>query len=166
MAVGEVAVRLHETVRSGVGIGIVRLEPEPMCWRSFSGPGTRNSGSRAVHGKAAERDIVKPDLHAVLSVGVDELHWFIEVDRGTEHRPAIERKLAAYERYYRSGVEQSIGGVFPQVLWIAECGSPETSARRVAQLNQWIDGCKESTRELFVVRDMEHAITEMKGGES
>ena len=170
--VAELGVRLQEEARRIPLIHVICMEPETGCWRTFQGSGS-------------EIDIVKPDLVVVLGIGgqsnvgtsaadqslaagpdaeVEELHWFIEVDRGTEHRPAIQRKLQAYERYYRSGVEQTRHGVFPRVLWSVSAGVKTDT--RAAQLREWIDRTSSVTQELFVVRSFEETINELKGGES
>ena len=59
---------------------------------------------------------LRPDLFVRIAAGDLELRWFIEVDRGTEHLPAVMRKSTAYDRYYRGGVEQEKHGVFPRVM--------------------------------------------------
>ncbi|MGH3450272.1 MAG: replication-relaxation family protein, partial [Haloechinothrix sp.] len=57
-----------------------------------------------------------------------ELHWFVEVDRGNEHRGALTHKIATYVAAWRDGGEQVRAGVFPRVLWIVP------SDRRAAAL--------------------------------
>jgi hypothetical protein len=47
-----------------------------------------------------------------------ELHWFVEVDRGNEHRGALTHKITSYVAAWRDGGEQVRAGVFPRVLWI------------------------------------------------
>jgi Replication-relaxation len=74
--------------------------------------------------------VLRPDLFLVLAVGDYELRWFIEVDRATEHLPAITRKCRLYNTYYRSGTEQREHGVFPRTLWIAPSEQRATWLRR------------------------------------
>jgi hypothetical protein len=54
----------------------------------------------------------------VLGIGEFEVQYFAEIDRGTEHLPALLRKCRVYESFYRSGVQQRATGVFPRVCWI------------------------------------------------
>ena len=93
------------------------VETEPSCWRSL------DDGSGG---------ILKPDL-LVTSLTPDEERWlFIEVDRGTEHVAAIQRKVALYEAHQRSGREQARLGGFPAVLWVVP------SEQRAIQLRQYL----------------------------
>ena len=62
--------------------------------------------------------MLRPDLFVSLGVGDFEHRWFCEVDRGTEHLPAILRKCRQYEAYYATGAEQRDHGVFPRACWI------------------------------------------------
>jgi Replication-relaxation len=104
LAVTDVYVGLALAERAGY-LGNVRFVSEPGSWRTFFGPG----GGRAV---------VKPDAYVVAFVRGYEDHWFIEVDRGTEHPPTLTRKCGVYVSYRRSGREQAKHGVFPRVLWL------------------------------------------------
>jgi Replication-relaxation len=104
LAITEVYVQLVLAERAG-RLRIDRFAGEPASWRTFFGPG----GGRVV---------LKPDAYAVLLVGDYEDHWFIEVDRGTEHAPTIGRKCGVYRSYRRTGREQGEQGVFPRVLWL------------------------------------------------
>jgi hypothetical protein len=103
LAVTELVVQLKEVERAGA-IEILRSEVEPTCWRPFV----------AAHGA---RGLLKPDLRiAVVSEDV-ERHWFVEIDRGSEHAPVIRRKMQTYLDAWRAGIEQD-GTPFPQVLWV------------------------------------------------
>ena len=42
----------------------------------------------------------------------------MEVDRGTEHLPAVLRKCRIYQRYKNTGTEEATRGLFPAVIWI------------------------------------------------
>jgi hypothetical protein len=81
------------------------VQAEPACWRPYTG-------------WYGDRRILKPDLSLTLGLGKWRLHWFVEIDRATEHRPALARKLAAYETAWRGGGEQYRRGVFPGVCWV------------------------------------------------
>jgi hypothetical protein len=102
--VAELVVRLHEHARAG-GVEIIAVETEPACWRTLIG----------LHGG---RVLLKPDLRLTLGVGHHELHWFVEIDRGSEHRPALVRKISTYLAAWRDGGEQARAGIFPRVLWV------------------------------------------------
>ncbi|MFV2194747.1 replication-relaxation family protein [Nocardiopsis sp. LOL_012] len=104
LAVAEIAVRLRELERGGV-VELLALEAEPAAWRSFIAP----------HGA---RSWLKPDLFAITASGEFEDHWFIEVDRGTEHPSTVVRKAQVYERYAASGSHQAEHGLFPAVAWV------------------------------------------------
>jgi hypothetical protein len=104
--VAEVVVRLHEQTRHHpTHVEVVNIETEPTCWRRLA-TGSGRPGW------------LKPDLRVTLRVPGHELHWFVEVDRGHEHRGALTRKMSAYVAAWRDGNEQARTGVFPRVLWI------------------------------------------------
>lgn len=102
--VAELVVQLHEAVRR-VEAELLAVEGEPRSWRQFVGP----------HGGSV---LLKPDLRLTIGRDTRELHWFVEVDRGSEHRPALTRKLDTYVAAWREGSEQARFAVFPRVLWI------------------------------------------------
>lgn len=104
LAVAEHAVRLQEFAGEGA-IELVSVETEPSCWRSFVSP----------HGT---REWLKPDLYAVTASGDFEDHWFLEVDRATEHPTAVVRKAKTYQRYAATGAHQARHGLFPAVVWV------------------------------------------------
>lgn len=102
LAVTEVAVQLHEAHRGGL-LDSLQLQAEPICWRELGG---------------YDGALLKPDLFAIAGRGdVEHLAW-VEVDLGTEHGPALVRKARLYERYFRSGREQSRLDAFPRVIWL------------------------------------------------
>jgi len=103
LAVAQRAVRLRELGRSA--LELVALETEPACWRSFLGP----------HGA---RTWLKPDLFAITASGNYEDHWFIEVDRATEHPAVVARKALIYQRYAATGAHQAEHDLFPAVVWV------------------------------------------------
>lgn len=103
LAVADVAVEVIEQARLGA-YEVLELQPEPECWRPFhTGGGTLT---------------LKPDLLLVTADAETETHSFIEVDRGTEHLPAIRRKCDVYQRYYRDGTEERLNGLFPAVVGV------------------------------------------------
>ena len=104
LAVAELVVQLVEAERGGRCSDLV-LETEPSVWRDYLGS----------HG--AKRSL-RPDLGVELSVGRQQLVWFVEVDRGTEGLRRIRAKGRQYLEYWRTGQEQHrLSGVFPKVLW-------------------------------------------------
>jgi hypothetical protein len=106
LAVSELYVRLMEAERQGrAELRLGEYRTEPACWRRFAAPG-------------AGRLTLKPDAEVTLRLGRFEDRWFIEVDRATESRSTLDRKLGCYVRYWQSGQEQARLGIFPKVLWI------------------------------------------------
>ncbi len=106
LAVSELYVRLIEAERHGVAeLRLGEFRTEPACWRGFARPG-------------GGWDTLKPDAEVSLGLGRFEDRWFLEVDRATESRTTLARKLGRYLRYWQSGQEQARTGIFPKVLWI------------------------------------------------
>jgi hypothetical protein len=120
LAVADWYVRLVLAQREGRSDQLF-IEVEAEAWRSFVG----------VNGK----QLLAPDLFVRLLIGDDELVWFIEVDRGTEHQASLKRKAERYIAYYHTGIESERLGLFPKVLWIVEndqrAGEIERALRRV-----------------------------------
>ncbi len=145
LAVSELYVRLHEAARAGELELLSPPQPEPECWRALPGLGGRS--------------LLKPDLAVHLGARDYEFRWFVEVDLGTEHRPALLRKCQAYEAYYRSGVEQAEHGVFPRVLWVVP---DEVRARVIRRLAEQAAGL---TPGLSVVTISDQAVAVLSGGE-
>lgn len=96
-----VALTLAESDRL---LRLLSVETEPSSWRRVS----------SVYGS----EWLKPDLTTVVLRDEQEIHSFVELDLGTEHRAALTRKLAAYEQALRSGEEERQRGLFPQVVWL------------------------------------------------
>lgn len=105
LEVTELLARLTEAARVRRDVTLTQFGGEPGCWRPFTGAG----GARVV---------LKPDAEVVLASGRYEDRWFIEVDRATESRTALDRKLWRYLDYWQTGREQAATGVFPRVLWV------------------------------------------------
>lgn len=104
LAVSELYVLLREA-EDHAELRLVAVQAEPECWRAIA---VTFGGSW-----------LKPDLFVQLTSSGYEYRWFVEVDLGSEHMPAIIRKCRMYDAYYRSGVEQAQHGVSPRVLWVA-----------------------------------------------
>lgn len=103
LAVAEAAIQLTEISRKSQ-MELKSLQAEPECWRSYSEYGTLVS--------------LKPDLYAITISGEYEDRYFLEVDLSTESIARIIEKCGRYHKYYLSGIEQEITGVFPLTVWI------------------------------------------------
>jgi hypothetical protein len=105
LAVTDWYVNLVEAEHAGF-IRELRFTAEPKSWRYYA----NNLGSQAT---------LKPDAYVELVRGPWVEYWFLEVDRGTEHTPALKRQLDQYVAYWQSGLEQPIyDNLFPLTLWI------------------------------------------------
>lgn len=104
LAIAEQAIRLIEGAQGG-GHEVLALETEPDCWRRWVGP-------------TGTTQWLKPDLFVVTADANFESHAYVEVDRDTEHLPAIVRKCLAYQRYWATGIEQANADLFPAVVWV------------------------------------------------
>ncbi len=115
LAVAEFAVATKEAELRGE-IDVLELDTEPSCWRPFHGP--------------VGVVTLKPDLFVVIANREVEAHVFVEIDRGTEHLPAVIKKCRTYQHYRQTGIEQEASGVFPAVLWI----TPDPERARKLQI--------------------------------
>jgi protein involved in plasmid replication-relaxation len=139
-------VRLVEDQRAG-GVEVVEFVAEPRTWRHY----VSQHGSRAT---------LKPDAFIRLARNEWEEHWFLEVDRDTEHTPALRRQLDQYIAYWRSGEEQAKTEVFPRVLWVVP------NMHRHAELIDVIGRLPAETWSLFQVAMSDDALTMMTRGQS
>jgi len=130
LAVADLLVQLVASERAG-RCESLSWQAELECWREVETLGGRV--------------ILRPDLFVALATEEYDLRWFVEVDRGSEHLPALLRKCRIYHSYYKSGLEQRRHDVFPRVLWIT------TSDRRAAALRQAIGGDRRLTADIFRV---------------
>jgi hypothetical protein len=124
LAVSQLVVDLTVAGRKGQ-LELLAVEGEPACWRALPAIG---------------RAVLRPDLFLALGKDEFEYRWFIEVDRGTHHSPALLRKAQLYEGYYRSGVEQATHGVFPRIAWIAPDANRAAVLRKVLRGGGFSDG--------------------------
>jgi hypothetical protein len=122
LAVAETRVMLEEAAQQEE-LELVAVTTEPNNWRDFAG-------------RAGTTQILKPDLHAITALGDFEDHWFIEIDNGTESLPTVLGKCHTYQRYFESGREQHVSGVFPKVVWLM------VDARRRSKLLSAIESDK------------------------
>jgi hypothetical protein len=141
LAIADLYVELHRLAADPEGEAeLLDIQTEPDCWRSWTGLG-------------GERLLLRPDLYVAVGVGADEVRHFVEVDLGSEHRPALVRKALAYQRYYDSGVEEARDGVFPRVAWVVP------DARRAEHLTSALTTTPTLAAQLFTVVLAEEATT-------
>ena len=125
-------------------IELLRLQPEPRCWRSFNSV----SGIQSL----------RPDLFAALASSEFEHHWFVEVDLGTETLGRRIAKCKQYEAYYHTNIEQDAHDIFPKVLWVVPGEHLKT------QLELAIGRAKSLVTELFEVVTHAEALAWLCGG--
>jgi hypothetical protein len=127
-------------------VEVIEVQGEPDCWRSITAP----------HGG---RLLLKPDLRLTVGVGDRELHWFVEQDNNSEHRPVLTRKCQAYLQAWRDATEQTTSGVFPRVLWVV----PDEI--RAAVMHSVIGGLKDAPADMFIVATTERAMPVLCGAD-
>jgi hypothetical protein len=137
-------VRLAEAERTD-GPKVLDFQGEPGSWRQFAS-------------YAGGQEVLKPDAFVSLVSGEWEDRWFLEIDRGTEHTPALRRQLDRFVRYWRTGREQATSEVFPQVLWIVPDGA------RQAVLVESIGRLPAEAWPLFRVATEDQALGVLTGG--
>lgn len=126
LEVARYATTLHEKARSD-GFDILELQAEPTSWRQF----------QSAHGGALT---LKPDLAIVTADAESETHSFVEIDRDTEHLPAVLRKSGLYQRYWQSGTEQANqDGLFPAIVWVAPDQQRADKIRRAITEDRALD---------------------------
>jgi len=141
LAVSQLVVDLIIASRTRA-LEVVTVEGEPNCWRTLPAIG---------------RAVLRPDLFLALGYEELEYRWFVEIDRGTHHLPAVLRKARLYQSYYQSGVEQATHGVFPRVAWVT------LDTTRAARLRELLGG-GEFANGLMVVTTSEVALGVLVGG--
>ena len=129
--VTDTVVTLHELTADS-DLHLSTLHVETAAWRSFL----------TSHGTTT---VLKPDLFATLSTPEYDDHWYLEVDRGTEHLPVLLTKCRIYTAYKATGRAQTEHGVFPRVLWVMP------TQRRVERLTAAIHTDKALPNRLFTV---------------
>jgi len=111
LAIAETAVQLTTICRASESHTLKVADPEPSCWRTYQEDG--------------KKMFLKPDLYAVTTETDSdgekyEDSWFIEMDLGTESPNQVVEKCQAYLRYFNTGIEQTVKGVFPVVVWLVK----------------------------------------------
>jgi len=145
LAITQLIVTVTGAARRG-DCELIGWQGEPKCWRTFSASGGRVT--------------LRPDLYLSLGVGEYEYRYFIEIDRDSEHLPAIVRKAQLYNRYYRSGREQSRDELFPTVLFVATDSARARAIGRVLQTTRGL------TSKLFAVTTDNEALKVLLGSSS
>jgi len=145
LAITQLVVDITVAARSG-RCDLLICQPEPHCWRQFSWMSAPTT--------------LRPDLYLSLGVGDFEHRWFCEIDNGTEHLPAIQKKCRQYEAYYQSGREQGAHGFFPTVCWLVRNES------RAETLRSTIANDHRLTKGLFRVALQSNAASALTGRES
>ncbi len=137
LAVADARLSILRASQRPDGFQLVTVDTEPDCWRRFQ-----------ILGRTA---LLAADLHVVTRSldGEFEDRWFLEVDRATEHPPAVLRKCLTYAQYRRTGDEQARAGVFPLVVWAVP------HEQRVRRLERAISGDRRRDPGVFrvVTRD-------------
>lgn len=139
LAVAEAHLRVVEAQEEGT-LELVERQAEPAAWRTFTAP----NGSHAV---------LKPDGFVAIGSGSWVTHWLLEIDRGTASGATLDRKLAVYAAYWRSGRETAARGVFPKVLWLVP------GSRRLAQLQEAFGRSPIEARVLFVAAPFDELVS-------
>jgi hypothetical protein len=145
LAIAQLVVTVTTAARRG-DCEVISWQGEPKCWRTFS-----TAGGRAT---------LLPDLYLSLGNGAYEYRYFVEIDRNTEHLPAIVTKAQLYNRYYRSGREQSRDELFPTVLFVTTDGERARAIGRALQTTRGL------TSNLFAVTTDSEALKVLLGANS
>lgn len=145
LAVAELYVCLVEADRTDADLDLLAFDAEPACWRHFSS-------------HLNEGDILKPDAYVRAGGSQFEQVSFVEIDLGTEHGPALKRKLDVYHRAFTAGVEQAGGEAFPNVLWVM------TSDKRRDLIEAHVSRLPPPSRALFTITTSGNEIIHLKGG--
>jgi hypothetical protein len=85
-------------------IDLLDFDAEPLSWRRYASPygGTQT---------------LKPDVFVRLGVAGVERGSFVEIDRSTESRPTLAKKLRVYRTFWETGREQHRRGYYPSVVF-------------------------------------------------
>lgn len=138
LATAQLVVDVMLAARHG-SLELLACQTEPGSWRRFTGFG----GQR----------VLRPDAFLSLGAGEYALHWFVEIDRGSESVPTVLKKCRVYAEYYQSGQEQAQhGGVFPRVCWVVP------DERRAERVRRAIGRQSSFPVRLFVVTTTEQAL--------
>lgn len=110
VATSELYVQAIESHQCGA-LELVQFEAESRAWMPDGNGG-----------------LLKPDAFMIVAKGDNVDSWAVEVDKATEHRPALRRKFETYISFMRRG-QLAPNGVMPRVL--ITC--PDEARRSVVQ---------------------------------
>lgn len=144
LAITELYVTLVEAERRNSGWEVAAFVTEPGCWQRFMGPG----GGLIT---------LKPDAFVQTATAEYLDSWFVEMDLGTESRPALARKCDVYRSYWQSGAHKA---TFPKVLFVVP------DANRVAIVRSVLSRLQGNAERIFAVCQMNEAVAVMREGAS
>lgn len=142
LAVADFAATGREREASGA-FDVLELATEPACWRPFQ--------------TALGQTTLKPDLAVVIANQDVEAHVYVEIDRGTEHLPAVIKKCRTYQQYRQTGIEQHRSGIFPAVLWVVPDAERAKKLRTAIRRESGLDP------DLFTITETATAMTSLSG---
>jgi len=112
LAVNEIEATLYDITREHEDFSIGKVEHEPVCWRKASDRYGSNFWLRPDAFVEILRDI-NGQTHAV--------HYFIELDRGTEEPKRLVAKCQVYINYLKSTSPSDwCHGVRPLIVWVVQ----------------------------------------------
>lgn len=144
LAIADAHLAMIEGASDG-GFELIEVEIEPAAWRRYPNV-------------AGARQTLRPDLYVVSARDEFEYCWFLEIDRGTEHKPALVRKCRQYEAYWRTGIERQRSGTFPLVVWVTD------DELRAQEIEAAIRSARSLKHDLFQVTTSDRLAALMAGG--
>lgn len=112
LAISEIYVSLIEASRTN-GFWVSIFDTEPACWHPTS------NGS-----------FLKPDAYLILTTPTYQDCWWLEIDRATESRPRIKRKIQSYMDYLTTG-GTGPDGTPPRILFTTPDTARSDAIRKV-----------------------------------
>ncbi|QNK82566.1 replication-relaxation family protein [Nakamurella sp. PAMC28650] len=97
---------------------------------------------------------VKADAYIRLDLKNGKYSCFAEIDRATEYKPQLMKKLRAYSQAYDRATSP-----FPKVLWIVSFAPRDRYSERVNIIKQLVS--REPEPELFDVLTLQDAVTQL-----
>jgi hypothetical protein len=138
LGVAELYVQLREAERAGHA-ELTRFLAEPACWQRTATLGT-----------------LKPDAYLLIASGQVEDAWWCEIDRGTEGRTALRRKL----QHYLLAAQAGVTGPDELLPGILICVPDD---RRLDSVTEIIQGLPPPTAMLFHVTTARLAVAYLLG---
>jgi len=144
LALADAHLAMIEAASEG-GFELIEVEIEPAAWRRYPNA-------------AGARETLRPDLYVVSAHDEFEYCWFLEIDRGTEHKPTLLRKCRQFATYWRTGIEQQRSGTFPLIVWVA----PDEA--REQEIEAAIRSARSLKQDLFRVTTSDRLVELIAGG--